>query len=40
MLLHSRLKLIDPAITFLVEGDIPSIHTGVELHSGVRLALY
>jgi len=40
MLLHSRLKLIDPAITFLVEGDIPSIHTGVELRSGVRLALY
>ena len=40
MLLYSRLKLIDPDIKFLVEGDIPSIHTGVELRSKERVALH
>jgi endonuclease/exonuclease/phosphatase (EEP) superfamily protein YafD len=40
MLLYSRLKLIDPEIKFLVEDDVPSIHTGVELRSGERIALH
>lgn len=40
MLLYSRLKLIDPDIKFLVDDDIPSIHTGVELRSGERIALH
>lgn len=40
MLLCSRLKLIDPQIKFLVENDIPSIHAGVELKSGDRIALH
>ena len=34
ILLCSRLKLVDPDLKFLVEDDIPSIHTGVELKSG------
>ena len=40
ILLYSRLKLIDPDIRFLVENDIPSIHTEVELRSGERIALH
>ena len=40
MLLRSRLKLIDPQIKFLIEGDVPSIHTGVELKSGDRIVLH
>lgn len=40
MLLCSRLKLIAPQIKFLVEDDIPSIHAGVELKSGDRIALH
>jgi len=38
--LYSRLKLIDPDIKFLVENDIPSIHTGVELRSEERISLH
>jgi endonuclease/exonuclease/phosphatase (EEP) superfamily protein YafD len=39
MLLYSRLPLVDPAVKFLIEDDVPSIHTGVQLPSGdvVRL---
>ncbi|MGH7964339.1 MAG: endonuclease/exonuclease/phosphatase family protein, partial [Candidatus Binatia bacterium] len=40
MLLYSRLKLVDPDIKFLVEDDIPSIHTGVELRSGACVTLH
>jgi endonuclease/exonuclease/phosphatase (EEP) superfamily protein YafD len=40
MLVYSRLKLIHPEIKFLVEDDIPSIHTGVELRSGDRIGLH
>jgi len=40
MLLYSRLKLIGPELKFLVEDDVPSIHTGVELRSGDRLRLH
>jgi endonuclease/exonuclease/phosphatase (EEP) superfamily protein YafD len=39
MLLYSRLPLIDPQIRFLVQDDVPSIHTGVELPSGDRVWL-
>lgn len=34
MMLYSRLKLIDPAVKYLVEKDIPSVHTCIELPSG------
>ncbi len=34
MLLYSRLPLIDPEIRFLVQEDVPSIHTGVKLPCG------
>lgn len=40
MLLRSRLKLIEPQIKFLIEDDVPSIHTGVELKSGDRIVLH
>lgn len=40
MLLHSGLKLRNAAIKFLVEEDIPSIHTEVELASGEVIALH
>jgi endonuclease/exonuclease/phosphatase (EEP) superfamily protein YafD len=40
MLLYSRLPLIEPRIEFLVQPDIPSIHVGVLLRSGVRMALH
>ena len=34
LVLLSRLPLIEPKIRFLVQDDIPSVHTGVELPSG------
>lgn len=34
MMLFSRLPLREPRVDFLVQDDIPSIHTGVELPSG------
>ncbi|KAA9345846.1 endonuclease/exonuclease/phosphatase family protein [Adhaeribacter soli] len=40
MLLYSRLKLIDPKILFLLEDDVPSVHTGIELKSGVQVAFH
>lgn len=40
MLLLSRLQLIDPQVRFMVQKDIPSIHTEVELRNGVRLVFY
>lgn len=40
ILLYSRLKLVDPDLKFLVEDDIPPIHTGVELPSGERIRLH
>lgn len=39
MLLFSRLPLIEPEVRFLIENDIPSIHTEVELLSGRRIQL-
>lgn len=40
MHLYSRLPLEDPQVRFLVEDGVPSIHTGVVLRSGHRVALH
>lgn len=40
MALFSRLPLVDPEVRFLVQDDIPSIHTGIELRSGDRIRLH
>jgi endonuclease/exonuclease/phosphatase (EEP) superfamily protein YafD len=40
IVLWSRLKLIEPQVRFLIQDDIPSIHTGVELRSGTRIFFY
>ncbi|MEW5743900.1 MAG: endonuclease/exonuclease/phosphatase family protein [Nitrospirota bacterium] len=40
MLLYSRLELRNPAVRFLVEPDIPSIHTLVKLPSGALVELH
>jgi endonuclease/exonuclease/phosphatase (EEP) superfamily protein YafD len=40
IILFSRLKLVEPEIKFLVEKDIPSIHTWVELKSGETVYLH
>ncbi len=40
MHLYSRLELIDPQVAFLVEDDIPSIHTEVVLPSGHRVEMH
>lgn len=36
IMLHARLPLIDPEVRFLIDDDVPSIHTQVELPSGAR----
>lgn len=40
MLLYSRLQLRRPEVKFLVEPDIPSVHTQVMLPSGIQVKLY
>ena len=40
MVLYSRLELIDPELRFIVQDDVPSIHTGVELKGGRRIFLW
>lgn len=40
MLLYSKLELTDVQIKFLVEEDIPSIHTKVVLKSGQKVQLF
>lgn len=40
MVLYSRLELIEPRVEFLVQDDIPSIHTGVRLRSGEVIQLH
>jgi endonuclease/exonuclease/phosphatase (EEP) superfamily protein YafD len=39
MVFYSRHPLVDPAVKFLVEDDVPSIHTGVRLLSGEEVTL-
>lgn len=39
MLLYSKLELIDPEVKFLVQSDVPSIHTRVRLRSGKEVEL-
>jgi len=40
MLLYSRLRLHNPELRYLVEADIPSVRTLVELPSGERVLFY
>lgn len=40
MVLFSRFALIDPVVKYLVEDDIPSIHTRLRLPSGVEVTLH
>lgn len=40
MLLYSRFELIDPEIKFLVEDDIPSVHTLLKLPNGIKVELH
>lgn len=38
--LYSQLELIEPEIKFIIENDIPSIHTKVKLSSGEIISLH
>ena len=40
LMLYSRLPLVGPRVEFLVQDDIPSVHTVVELEGGVRVFLH
>jgi endonuclease/exonuclease/phosphatase (EEP) superfamily protein YafD len=40
MHLYSRLPLHEPQIAYLVEENIPSIHSGIELADGTRIQLH
>lgn len=40
MLLYSKLELVDGKIKYLVENDIPSVHTCIRLLSGDLIRLY
>ena len=40
MHLYSRLELVNPEVKYLVEEDIPSIHTSVQMRNGHQLRLY
>lgn len=40
MVLLSRFPLVDPKVEYLVQDDIPSIHTRVRLKSGVEVTLH
>ena len=40
MLLYSRLELVNPEIRFIIQDDIPSIHTRVKLGSGQEIELH
>lgn len=40
MLLFSRLELVEPELSFLVQDDIPSIHTTLKLPSGREIRLH
>ncbi|HEV2149432.1 MAG TPA: endonuclease/exonuclease/phosphatase family protein [Longimicrobiaceae bacterium] len=38
--LFSRLPLVEPHVRFIVQDDIPSVHTGITLRSGDRIVLH
>lgn len=40
MLLFSRMRLIDPEVSFLVQDDVPSIHATLRLRSGRAIRLH
>jgi endonuclease/exonuclease/phosphatase (EEP) superfamily protein YafD len=40
MVLYSKLELVDPRVDFIVQEDIPSIHTRVKLRSGVEVTMH
>ena len=40
MLLYSKLELVDTLVKYLVEKDIPSIHTKIILNNGMEVQLY
>jgi endonuclease/exonuclease/phosphatase (EEP) superfamily protein YafD len=40
LLLFSRLPLVEPKVEFLVQDDIPSVHTAFDLPSGDRIYLH
>lgn len=40
MLLYSRIPLIDPEVTFLLQDDVPSIHARLKLASGAEIQLH
>ena len=40
MLLYSRLELVKPKVEFLVQSDVPSIHTRVKLRNGELVELH
>ncbi len=40
MILYSKLELISPELKFLVEEDVPSIHTKVKLNQGATINLH
>ncbi len=40
LMLLSRLPLVDPQVEFLVQDDVPSVHTKVELPSGTLVTLH
>lgn len=40
MLLYSRLELVNPELRFIIQDDIPSIHTRVRLKSGQEVELH
>jgi endonuclease/exonuclease/phosphatase (EEP) superfamily protein YafD len=39
MILYSRLRLVEPGVRFLVQDDVPSVHTRIELPSGDEVDL-
>lgn len=40
MALWSRLPLVNPEVKYLVQDDIPSLHTGIRLPDGTEVRLY
>jgi endonuclease/exonuclease/phosphatase (EEP) superfamily protein YafD len=40
MLLYSRLEFINPEVKFLIQNDVPSMHTRIKLPSGQEIALH